>query len=72
MSFDNPECNGYCDTQVVLQDIVGCMDPLAPNYNPLATIPGPCDPTPPNSSATIVLEADPSTLYEGNLPSVVM
>lgn len=69
ISFNNSECNGFCDTAVVLEEITGCMDPSAPNYNPLANVPGPCDPTPPNSSATIVLEADPSTLYEGNLPS---
>lgn len=46
VSFQNPECP-FCDTTVVLDRIVGCMDPNATNYNPLATVPGRCSYGPP-------------------------
>lgn len=42
ISFQNPECP-FCNVTIVLdQDIVGCMDRTATNYNPLATVPGRC------------------------------
>lgn len=37
ISFQNPECP-FCDVTIVLDEILGCTNPLASNYNPLATV----------------------------------
>jgi hypothetical protein len=41
ISFTNPECP-FCDVTIVIERIIGCMDPTATNYNPLANAPGRC------------------------------
>jgi hypothetical protein len=38
--WDDPEGDGKCT--VIRNPILGCMDPAATNYNPLANVPGPC------------------------------
>ncbi len=37
ISFTNPECP-FCDVTIILDEIRGCTNPAATNYNPLATI----------------------------------
>ncbi len=75
ISFTNPECP-FCDVTIVIERIIGCMDPAATNYNPLATLPGRClygppvrgctDPVATNYNPAATID-DGSCIYAGVL-----
>ncbi len=65
----NPLANVEDGSCVIPPPVVGCMDPTASNYNPEATLPGPCDSTPPPPPrTTLTLSVDPALFTDGNTP----
>jgi hypothetical protein len=79
ISFQNPECP-FCNTTLLIDDttvtpptepppvpVRGCTNPLAINYNPLATIDdGSCIVRPNNNRPNINLEVEPGQFFVGS------
>jgi len=65
----NPLANVEDGSCVIPPPVVGCMDPTASNYNPEATLPGPCDSTPPPPPrTTLTLDIETAFFNDGEIP----